>query len=128
MHAARLEHVNVTVRDPAATAERLQRLLDWKVRWQGEAIDGGHAVHVGRDDCYLALYAPPAGASAGPSSYATLNGLNHVAVVVDDLDELERRVRAEGLVPGARQVYAPGERFYVDLEDGLELELVRYDG
>ena len=126
MSTARLEHVNLTVRDPEATAARLRRLLGWTVRWRGEAIDGGHSVHVGRDDCYLALYAPPTTASDGPSSYATLNGLNHVAVVVDDLDEIERRARADGLAPGERQTYDPGERFYVDLEDGLELELVSY--
>ena len=126
MHAARLEHVNLTVRDPAATAERLHRLLDWNVRWQGESIHGGRSVHVGRDDCYLALYAPPATPVGGPSTYTTLNGLNHLAVVVDDLDEAERRVRADGLAPGPREVYEPGERFYVDLEDGLELELVSY--
>ena len=127
MHAARLEHVNITVRDPVATANRLHRLLGWEIRWQGEAMDGGHSVHVGRDDCYLALYAPPATLTEGSSSYTTPNGLNHVAVVVDDLDEAERRVRADDLVPGERQVYEPGERFYVDLEDGLEFEFVRYD-
>ena len=58
---ARLEHVNVTVADPRATAAVLQDLFGWHTRWEGSAINGGFTVHVGGDDSYLALYTGPAG-------------------------------------------------------------------
>jgi len=45
-----LEHVNITVSDPAKTAQMLCDLFDWKVRWQGDAIQlhscgGGKFLH-----------------------------------------------------------------------------------
>ena len=54
---ARLEHLNVTVRDPDVTAAMLVDLFGWRVRWQGAAIHGGRSVHVGGADSYLAVYA-----------------------------------------------------------------------
>ncbi len=51
---AQLEHANLTVSDTAATAVWMQRLFGWHIRWQGPAKDGGHSVHVGTDDQYLA--------------------------------------------------------------------------
>ena len=68
-----LEHVNVTVRDPKASAEEFSRLFDWRVRWFGDAIHGGTSYHVGGDDSYVALYAegsPPAAATVGPAMAA----------------------------------------------------------
>lgn len=50
MAKANLEHVNITVQDPLATAELLVKLFDWRVRWQGDAIHGGFTVHVGAED------------------------------------------------------------------------------
>ncbi len=38
---AHLEHLNVTVKDPAATAEMLQALFGWQIRWQGAAKNYG---------------------------------------------------------------------------------------
>ena len=58
MSVPRIEHVNVTVADPERTAGLMQALFDWHIRWSGPAQNGGHSVHVGSDDHYLALYAP----------------------------------------------------------------------
>ena len=126
MNAARLEHVNLTVRDPHATAALLCRLFDWRVRWEGPAIDDGRSVHVGGERDYLALYSSGRAPTDAPSSYATLHGLNHVALVVDDLDETERRVVAEGFEPHSHADYEPGRRFYFRDGDGLEFEVVSY--
>ncbi len=52
----RLEHVNLTVADPQVLADFLCRVFDWTIRWQGSAIHGGHTVHVGGKDSYLAIY------------------------------------------------------------------------
>ena len=126
---AMLEHVNVTVADPQATAALLIDLFDWHIRWEGAAMDGaGYTVHVGSDQSYVALYSGTTDRPAAPiaSSYNQLNGLNHIGVVVDDLQAAEARVKAAGLRPGPHHDYEPGERFYFDTPDGVEIEVISY--
>ena len=93
---ARLEHVNVTVGDADRAAALIQRLFGWRVRWAGAAASGGRTVHVGTDDQYLALYSSP-GSDGRPLGWPKGEPLNHVAVVVDDLDAAEARVAEAGL-------------------------------
>lgn len=126
MAEVQLEHVNITVRDARQTAQLLTRLFGWQVRWQGEAKDEGFSVHVGGEQSYLALYQRDGGQLPERASYDQINGLNHLAVTVDDLDAAEARVRAEGLAPHSHADYAPGRRFYFDLPDALEVEVVSY--
>lgn len=122
----KLEHVNFTVKDPKATAETLCRLFGWHIRWEGEAISGGNSVHVGDDESYLALYMPPTALSEAPDNYTTIGGLNHVGVVVDDIEEVEARVKSAGYNPHNHADYEPGKRFYFDGPDGIEYEVVSY--
>lgn len=122
-----LEHANLTVSDPDATAQWLCDLFGWRVRWAGPAINGGRSVHVGGDSHYLALYGSATGAKPGDSSYETVGGLNHVGVVVDDLDAAEKAVRTAGFTPHNHADYEPGRRFYFDDHDGIEFEVVAYD-
>ena len=126
MAAVELEHVNVTVSDPEAAARRLCKWFGWKVRWHGPSKDSGITYHVGTDRSYVALYSAPAPASKGGSSYATLGGLNHIAVVVDDLEALERTLTADGIKTHSHANYEPGRRFYFDDPDGIEYEVVSY--
>ena len=123
---ARLEHVNVTVADPDKTAAMLCGLFDWKVRWAGAGMTTGRTVHVGDDDSYVALFSYGDPTPAREESYRTRAGLNHIAVVVDDLDGTEARVKAAGYVPGNHADYEPGRRFYFREENGLEIEVVSY--
>lgn len=124
--SARLEHVNITVSDPTATADLLCQLFDWRVRWSGRCLVGGRSIHVGADNDYLAIYtADQAPAPAGANKNVIAN-LNHVGVVVDDLDQIERRVVAAGLQPTNHGDYEPGRRFYFDDPDGIEFEVVSY--
>ena len=122
----RLEHVNVTVADPAASADLLCRLFGWKIRWQGPGMTTGFTVHVGGDDSYVALFSYGDPVRSTEESYRTIAGLNHIAVVVDDLDATEKRVKAEGLAPMNHANYEPGRRFYFDTPDGIEIEVVSY--
>lgn len=122
-----LEHVNITVPDPRASAAVLSDLFGWHIRWQGEAIAGGYTVHVGDDDSYLALYAPAKPLLPLPDSYTQTGGLNHVGVVVDDLPATEKRVKSAGYTPHNHADYDPGRRFYFDGPDGIEFEVVQYD-
>lgn len=127
MEQARLEHANITVTDPKATADELCALFDWHIRWEGAAISGGHSVHVGDAGSYLAVYAPPGESkAASTSSYRTIGGLNHVGVVVGNLDATEARVRGAGYTPHNHADYEPGRRFYFDFRDGIEIEVVSY--
>ena len=126
MSSAAIEHVNVTVTDPDRSAAVLCRLFGWHVRWQGNAIHGGRSVHVGRDDAYIALYAPPNLTDRDADSYVTRGGMNHIGVVVDDLEAAEQRVLAAGFKTHNHGDYEPGRRFYFNDEDGIEYEVVHY--
>ena len=122
MSVGMLEHVNVTVSDPQRTADMLCRLFGWKKRWEGPAKLGGYTVHVGTDDGYVAIYRYAEGAA-----WANDNGrLNHIGVVVDDLDAAEAQVRVEGYVPHNHGNYEPGRRFYFNDHDDIEFEVVSY--
>lgn len=62
----------------------------------------------------------------GGDWFAKGRPLNHVGILVDDLDDIERRVVAAGLIPFAHAVYDPGRRFYFLDYDGTEFEIVSY--
>ncbi len=127
MANARLEHLNVTVSDPKATAGWIERVFGWKIRWEGAGMQTGYTVHIGGDDSYVALFTYPQTPEPNNESYVTKGGLNHWAVVVDDLDAVEERVKAEGFTPKSHADYEPGRRFYFDDADGIEIEVVQYD-
>jgi catechol 2,3-dioxygenase-like lactoylglutathione lyase family enzyme len=125
MTAARIEHVNVTVRDPERAAKLMHDLFGWQVRWQGPARDGGRTIHVGSDADYVALYTG-AGVAYDDDDFRKGRPLNHIGVEVDDLDAVEARVVAAGHLPFAHGDYAPGRRFYFLDPDGIEYEVVSY--
>jgi len=121
-----LEHANVTVKDPDVSAALLCRLFDWKVRWQGDAMDAGRTVHVGGNQSYIAFYTQPDARQTDVSSYATLGQMNHIGVVVEDIDAIEKCVENEGLTITSHADFEPGRRFYFDTPDGIEIEVVSY--
>ena len=130
MTQGRLEHVNISVRDPQKTAAMLGALFGWEIRWEGDAMAGGYTVHVGTDTDYIALYRP-----ANPEAMAVIEKgradetrgmLNHVAIVVEDLDATEAKIIAAGLEPINHGNYEPGRRFYFYDDDRIEYEVVSY--
>jgi catechol 2,3-dioxygenase-like lactoylglutathione lyase family enzyme len=127
MDNAFLEHVNVTVSNPEETARRLCDLFGWHIRWQGEAIHGGQTVHVGSDGSYIAVYSRGTPPEPGAESYSTRGGLNHIGIVVADLDAVEARVKSAGYEPHSHADYEPGRRFYFHDDDGIEFEVVSYE-
>ena len=130
MAEAILEHVNMTASDPARTADRLCSLFGWRIRWQGDAINGGHTIHVGGEGSYIAIYtcgdATGEAGSIGTDSYSTPGGLNHIGIVVDDLDAAETRVLEAGYETFSHADYEPGRRFYFRDHDDVEFEVVSY--
>ncbi|PWV97579.1 glyoxalase/bleomycin resistance protein/dioxygenase superfamily protein [Hoeflea marina] len=126
MSETALEHVNFTVTDARATAERMTKLFGWKIRWQGPSIDKGFSVHVGDDSSYLALYTPPTTKARQGNARREVGNLNHVGVVVENLDAVEAKIRAMGYATHSHADYEPGRRFYFDDGDGIEFEVVSY--
>lgn len=126
MKPAFLEHVNVTVTDPDRTAAELESIFGWHIRWAGESLNNGYTVHVGEESCYIALYTHSSTQKKERDAGQRTNGLNHIAVVVDDLDATEARVIKAGFKPYSHQTYEPGKRFYFFDRDDVEYEIVSY--
>ena len=117
-----LEHANLTVSDPERSSALLQDLCGWHERWRGPSQSGGWTIHVGGTRDYVAL-----SCSRKPvSRYAKGVPLNHIGLVVDDLNAAETVVKTAGLVPFNHDNYEPGRRFYFFDWDGIEFELVSY--
>jgi len=125
MAGPRLEHVNLTVRDPDRTARLMTELFGWQIRWRGPARDGGRTIHIGSREQYLALHTGRDVAYT-PDDFAKGRPLNHVGVEVDDLDAVKARVAAAGLKPFNHDDYEPGRHFYFLDPDGIEYEVVSY--
>jgi catechol 2,3-dioxygenase-like lactoylglutathione lyase family enzyme len=123
--AVMIEHVNVTASDGAATSQMLCDVFGWRVRWEGPAKLGGYTWHVGEDNSYVAIWQAPEGHELS-GRRVPLGRLNHVGVVVNDLDAIERRVLEASLRPFSHGDYEPGRRFYFLDRDGVEYEVVSY--
>ena len=126
MKSGLLEHVNVTVANPQQSGDLMCRLFDWHIRWSGPSAYGGHTVHVGTDSAYIAFYSPAKLQPARPRAIDAVAHLNHIAVLVDDLDAVEARVSEAGYEPASHGDYEPGRRFYFNDENGIEFEVVSY--
>jgi catechol 2,3-dioxygenase-like lactoylglutathione lyase family enzyme len=53
--------------------------------------------------------------------------LNHYGFVVEDLEEVKRRLGEMGVEPHLEADYDPGRRIYFYDPDGVEIELSAYD-
>ncbi len=126
MAAGILEHANFSVSDPQKTADMLCTIFDWQIRWSGASIHDGHTMHVGGQNSYLAIYARDGMRNAAPNDYKTVGAMNHIGVVVDDLDAAEARVLDAGFQTTNHGDYEPGRRFYFHDHDGIEFEVVSY--
>ncbi len=122
-----LEHTNFTVSDPDATAKWMCDLFDWKVRWSGAGMTTGYTVHVGTDTHYLALFSYGGSKKSQEETYRHVGGLNHIALVTDDIKAMEDAVRRHGFQPKNHGDYEPGLRFYFEDNDGIEYEIVQYN-
>ncbi len=124
MSIAKLEHVNLTVTNPARTAALLIDLCGWHIRWEGAAMNNGRTIHVGSDTAYLALYTNDQVARDFPKGQP----FNHVGLQVNDLAAAEHIVVAAGLTPFSHSTYEPGPKSFYFLDwDGIEYEVVSYE-
>jgi len=123
MPKGQLEHANITVTDPERSAKLFEKLLDWHERWRGPSQLGGWTIHVGDETAYLAIYTN----EKAKGGYSKGAPLNHVGLLVDDLDAAEAIVVEHGLKPFNHADYEPGRRFYFFDWDGIEFEVVSYE-
>jgi hypothetical protein len=47
--------------ESSASISARQALFDWHIRWRGPAQNGGHTIHVGTNEHYVACSAPADG-------------------------------------------------------------------
>jgi len=123
---SKLEHVNLSVSDPQKTATMLEQVFGWKIRWQGPSQMGGYTIHIGNDDDYIALYGEDEASKPLKNDQRVAGGFNHVGILVDDLDTVEKKVEKVGLRAHSHYDYEPGRRFYFNDDDGVEYEVVSY--
>jgi len=126
-----IEHANLTVTQPERSADLLKEMLGWSERWRGKSQFGGDTIHVGEPENgghYIALYTDEDARSDKGRRYAKGQPLNHIGLMVDDLDAAESAVTAAGLKPFGHDDYDPGKRFYFFDWDGIEFEVVSYQG
>ena len=123
----RLEHVNETSPNPQKTATWIQKVFDSSIRREGETQDNGYSIQIGDADSYIAIYKPGLKIAPYQRSYAMSGHVNHVGIIVDDLDEIEQLVRSVGFKPHMHANYEPGRRFYFYDETGPEIEAVSYN-
>ena len=123
MAHGKIEHVNITVSDPDRSVQLFEKLLGWKERWRGPALNGGLSIHVGDDSNYLAIYTD----HKSHDRFEKGVPLNHVGIEVDDLAAAEKIVLDAGLETFSHSDYDPGPRsFYFFDWDGIEFEVVSY--
>ena len=82
--------------------------------------------HVGEKGSYVALFSFGNPGESLSESYRTKAGLNHIAVVVEDLEATGQRVKSAGYVTENHADYEPGRRFYFTGQNGIEIEVVAY--
>lgn len=103
------------------------RVFGWKIRWEGAGIQTGYALHCGGADTYVTLFTCPETPGPKDETCVTLGGFNHWAVVVDDLDAVEERTKAEAFRTKSHADYEPGRRYCLNDGDGIEIEVAQYD-
>ena len=123
-----LEHAFLYVHDLDRTLSFYERLLPgWGLRWQGEAAGEGRWVHFGPagdgQPGYLSLYEDrqlaPRVADGARIEIA------HIGFAHPDVDALEHRLAADGIVPTDRADDGRYRRLYFEDPDGHELEFVQ---
>ncbi len=125
----RIEHVNITVPDIDAAIVFLKIVApDFDVRKDSQPSDSYRWAHIGNEKCYFALQEPHLDAAPQKQHQAYRNyRVNHVALIVSNIHEIEAKLVDEGYQRG---IETPIEKYrkrayYFD-KAGFEWELVEY--
>ncbi len=123
-----LEHANVTVRKIEDSLSFLKIACPtFKVRSKGARADGGgNWLHFGNDEFYIAFEERTEPVAKIENLY-TQAGVNHLGLVVEDMDRIVNDLDAAGFrkgIPG-EDIESRRRRYYFD-DNGFEWELVEY--
>lgn len=125
----KIEHVNITVPDINAAVSFLQIVApDFKIMKDDKPLNDKRWMHIGNNEFYFALQEVPIDASPKKQNQTYINyGFNHVGLVVNDIDNIEKKLIEAGYNKG---IDTPKEKFrkriyYYDSAD-FEWELVEY--
>lgn len=124
-----LEHANITVPDIDSAIRFIKTVAsDFRVKRDEKHINGYRWVHIGNDHYYLALQEPHLDATPKDRRSPYRNyGINHLAFVVDNIEEIESKLLENGYKRGIgtpKEKYRKRAYFFDDA--GLEWELVEY--
>ena len=125
----RIEHFNMTVPDIDAAIRFIQVAApDYKVRKNSHSPEGYRWVHIGNEDNYIALQEPYPGMDPEQPHERYKNiGVNHVAMVVDDVSTVERNLLDAGFKKNPHEVSEKyRKRVYFYDESGFEWEFLEY--
>jgi catechol 2,3-dioxygenase-like lactoylglutathione lyase family enzyme len=124
----RLEHANLLVRDVDETIRFLRTAFpEFRIRGEGKIWTGTRWVHVGTDDCYLALNEATGEPAEVWVSYAGKPGTNHLGFEVADAEAVRARLRGAGYRDSTVPNDHPHRRrvYFYDAE-GRDWEFVQY--
>jgi hypothetical protein len=125
----KIEHVNITVPDIDSAISFLNIVApDFEVRKDDKPIDSYRWTHIGNEKYYFALQEAHLDVAPQNKLQTYINyGVNHVALIVSNLQEIENELVAAGYQRG---IETPKEKYrkrayYYD-SAGFEWELVEY--
>ena len=126
--APRLEHANLNVRDVEAMLRFLRTAFpEFALRAEGTDSKGQHWVHVGTDDCYLALTEAAGDSERTWVPYGDEPGVNHLCFVVDDAEAVRERLAAAGYTDSTPENNHPHrKRVYFYDPEGNDWEFLQY--
>lgn len=126
---SKLEHLNITVPDIDEAIKFIQIVApDFKVRKDVKSSTSYRWAHIGNDEYYFALQEPHLGSEPkSPLKTYKNYGVNHIAIVVDNLVEVEKELLKNGY---KRSIETPTEKYrnrlYFFDKFGFEWELIEY--
>lgn len=124
-----IEHLNITVPNIDEAIKFIQIVApDFKVRKDEKPLSSHRWAHIGNDEYYFALQEPHIGSEAERPRKTYKNyGVNHIALVVDDISKIENELVKAGY---KRSIETPTEKYrkrlYFFDNFGFEWELVEY--
>ena len=125
----RIEHVNITVPDIESAIHFLKIVApDFEVRKDEKPPNSYRWVHIGNEEYYFALQEPHLDEDPKKQLQAYKNyGINHVALVVSNVQEVEKKLLESGYNRGIETpVEKHRKRAYFYDNAGFEWELVEY--
>ena len=122
----RIEHANITVRDMAQAVRFITTALPhFRIRGRDRSGRDGW-LHVGTDETYISLTHSPRAPLDKRVPYQDL-GVNHIGIVVADVDAVVARLQAAGYRQDSEtEVSRWRKRYYFLDDDNLQWEFIQY--